>query len=470
MLNLLQLNTIGIEQKIKDELEENPALEEGKEDEANENEEQTEEREEETVVDDNDDFTYEDYLDEEYIPDYKTNANNTSAEDETFTIVAVQRNTFQEQLKDQLLAFNLESRDKKLVNYMVDSLDDDGYLRIPLSKLADDLSFVESTFIEEEELSRMLSYIQQCEPAGIGARTLKECLFIQLKRKSKEGEGELKKIELAIYIVQHFFNELSNKNYDKIIRESGLTVDEIKEALKVITHLNPKPVSGSASEDLPSNSIIPEFVVVKLDDKFEISLTNQNIPNLRLNKKFVDMMEVTAKPKEEKQKSDRQALQFIRQKINAAKWFIDAIKQREQTMLKTMTAIVELQKDFFMTGDMKKLHPMILKDVAEKIGMDISTASRVTSTKYVQTQYGTILLKDFFSTGMARQDGEEVSNKELQELIAEMVTMENKLKPYTDFEIAEQLKQKGYLLARRTVAKYREKLNIPIARLRTEMA
>ena len=224
MLNLLQLNTIGIEQKIKDELEENPALEEGKEDEANENEEQTEEREEETVVDDNDDFTYEDYLDEEYIPDYKTNANNTSAEDETFTIVAVQRNTFQEQLKDQLLAFNLESRDKKLVNYMVDSLDDDGYLRIPLSKLADDLSFVESTFIEEEELSRMLSYIQQCEPAGIGARTLKECLFIQLKRKSKEGEGELKKIELAIYIVQHFFNELSNKNYDKIIRESGLTL------------------------------------------------------------------------------------------------------------------------------------------------------------------------------------------------------------------------------------------------------
>jgi RNA polymerase sigma-54 factor len=340
-------------------------------------------------------------------------------------------------------------------------------LRIPLAKLADDLSFIESNFIEEEELVRALGYIQQCEPTGIGARTLKECLFLQLKRRAKARGDD--KIDSATYIVQHFFTELSNKNYDKIIRESGLDIEEIKRALKVITHLNPKPVSGSASEDVPANTIIPEFIVTKLDDKFEISLTNQNIPNLRLNKKYVDMMEVNGKTKEEKPKSDRQTIQFIRQKINAAKWFIEAIKQREQTMLKTMTAIVELQKDFFITGDIKKLHPMILKDVAEKIGMDISTASRVTSTKYVQTQYGTILLKDFFSTGMSRQDGEEVSNKELQKLIAEMISTENKRKPYTDFEIAEQLKLKGYLLARRTVAKYREKLNIPIARLRTEM-
>jgi RNA polymerase sigma-54 factor len=467
MLNLLQLNTIGIEQKIKDELEENPALEEGKEEEANDNEESTEEREEEIVSEETDDFTYEDYLDEEYIPDYKTNANNTSAEDETFTMVAVQRTTFQDLLKDQLQAFKLEPRERKLTEYLVDSLDDDGYLRIPLAKLADDLSFIENTFIEEEELVRALGYIQQCDPSGIGARSLKECLFLQLKRKAR-AKGE-DKIDSATYIVQHFFNELSNKNYDKIIRESGLEVDEIKKALKTITHLNPKPVSGSASEDLPANTIIPEFIVTKLDDKFEIGLTNQNIPNLRLNKKYVEMIEVSAKSKEEKQKSDRQTVQFIRQKINAAKWFIEAIKQREQTMLKTMTAIVELQKDFFMSGDIKKLHPMILKDVAEKIGMDISTASRVTSTKYVQTQYGTILLKDFFSTGMSRQDGEEVSNKELQKLIAEMISTENKRKPFTDFEIAEQLKLKGYLLARRTVAKYREKLNIPIARLRTEM-
>jgi RNA polymerase sigma-54 factor len=474
MLNLLQLNTIGIEQKIKDELEENPALEEGKEDDNNENDadDNSEQRDDEvTAADDNDDFTYEDYLDEEYIPDYKTNANNLSAEDEVFTLVAVQRNTFQEQLKEQLQVFNLEPHEKKLVNYLVDSLDDDGYLRISLSKLADDLSFIENTFIEEEELLRALNFIQQCEPVGIGARTLKECLLLQLKRRKKTDDEH--KTDSANYIVQHFFNELSNKNYDKIIRESGLDVEEIKNALKIITHLNPKPVSGSAFEDVSSNTIIPEFVVTKQEDKFEISLTNQNIPNLRLNKKYVDMIDVTMKPKEEKEKkekSDRQALQFIRQKINAAKWFIEAIKQREQTMLKTMSAIVELQRDFFLTGDMKNLKPMILKDVAERIGMDISTASRVTSTKYVQTQYGTILLKDFFSTGMARQDGEEVSNKELQKLIAEMIVAENKLKPYTDFEIAEQLKQKGYLLARRTVAKYREKLNIPIARLRTEMA
>lgn len=469
MLNLLQLNTIGIEQKIKDELEENPALDEGKEDEENDPEELSNESQtDEAKENETDDFTYEDFLDEEYIPDYKTNANNSSADEETYTIVAVHRITFQEQLKDQLQVFNLEDRMKKLADYLVDSLDDDGYLRMPLAKLSDDLSFIENNFIEEEELVRALRYIQQCEPVGVGSRTLKECLLLQLKRRVRKENDN---VESAIYIVQHFFNELSNKNYDKILRESGLNSDQLKVAIKIITHLNPKPVSGSAVEESGNATIIPEFIVLKQDDKFEISLTNQNIPNLRLNKKYVEMMEVTVKQKpEEKTKTDRQAMQFIKQKINAAKWFIEAIKQREQTMLKTMTAIVELQKDFFLTGDMKKLRPMILKDVAEKIGMDISTASRVTSTKYVQTQYGTILLKDFFSTGMARQDGEEVSNKELQKIIAELIETENKRKPFTDFEIAEQLKQKGYLLARRTVAKYREKLNIPIARLRTEMA
>jgi len=239
--------------------------------------------------------------------------------------------------------------------------------------------------------------------------------------------------------------------------------------MKVITHLNPKPISGSAAVDMPTTTIIPEFIVNKQDDKFEIMLTNQNIPNLRLNKKYVEMMEVASTHKDEIPRSERQALQFVRQKINAARWFIDAIKQREQTMLKTMTAIVELQKEFFLTGDMKKLQPMILKDVAEKIEMDISTASRVTSTKYVQTQYGTILLKDLFSTGLQKQDGEEVSNKKLQQLISEMIDTENKKKPFTDFQIAAQLKSRGYILARRTVAKYREKLNIPMARLRTEL-
>ncbi len=467
MLNLLQLNTIGIEQKIKDELEENPALEEGAEEDSNDAEESNE-VEEEVVVDDNDDFTYEDYLDEEYIPDYKTSVNNSSRDDEMFTFVSVQRNTFQEQLKDQLQVFNLDARDKKLAEYLVDSLDDDGYLRVPLSKLSDDLSFIENSFIEEEELNNALGYVQQCDPAGIGARNLKECLVLQLKRRLKE-KGE-DKVDSATYIIQHFFNELSNKNYDKIVRESGLPLDEIKNALKIITHLNPKPVASNSTDEVENNTIIPEFQVVKVDDKFEVSLTNQSIPNLRLNKKYVDMIEVAVESKETKKKEDRQTVQFIRQKVNAAKWFIEAIKQREQTMLKTMTAIVELQKDFFMTGDMKKLHPMILKDVAEKIGMDISTASRVTSTKYVQTQYGTILLKTFFSTGLAKQDGEEVSNRELQKLIAEMIDAENKRKPYTDLEIAEQLKQRGYLLARRTVAKYREKLNFPIARLRTELA
>ena len=465
MLNLLQLNAIGIEERIKDEIEENPAIEEGKDEEQEIVDQQEEAPEESPEAEE--EFSYEDYLEEDYIPDYRTYANNSSADDEVFVPMVVQRNTFQDQIKDQLAVFNLDPGRLKLARYIVDSLDDDGYLRIPLSKLADDFSFMEKSFIEEEELARMLSLIQQCDPPGVGARKLKECLLIQLKRQAK-ARGETN-TNSATYIVQHFFNELSNKNYDKIIRESGLGVDEIREAMKVITHLNPKPISGSAAVDMPTTTIIPEFIVNKLDDKFEIMLTNQNIPSLRLNKKYVEMMEVATTHKDEITKSERQALQFVRQKINAARWFIDAIKQREQTMLKTITAIVELQKEFFLTGDRKKLQPMILKDVAEKIEMDISTASRVTSTKYVQTPYGTMLLKDLFSTGLQKQDGEEVSNKKLQQLIAEMIETENKKKPYTDFQIATQLKSRGYILARRTVAKYREKLQIPMARLRTEL-
>ena len=468
MLNLLQLNSIGIEERIKDEIEENPVIEEGKD------EEQEIAEQEETVETPTDEsneaeeeFSYEDYLEEDYIPDYRTYANNSSADDQVFSAVVVQRNTFQDQIKDQLAVFNLEPGPLKLAKYIVDSLDDDGYLRIPLSKLADDFSFMEGSFIEEEELVRMLSLIQQCDPPGVGARKLKECLLIQLKRQAK-ANGETN-TNPATYIVQHFFSELSNKNYDKIIRESGLHVDEIREALKVITHLNPKPISGSAAVDMPVTTIIPEFIVNRQEDKFEIMLTNQNIPSLRINKKYVEMIEVASTHKDEIPKSEKQALQFVRQKINAARWFIDAIKQREQTMLKTITAIVELQKEFFLTGDKKKLQPMILKDVAEKIHMDISTASRVTSTKYVQTQYGTFLLKDLFSTGLQKQDGEEVSNKKLQQLISEMIDTENKKKPLTDFQIASQLKSRGYILARRTVAKYREKLNIPMARLRTQM-
>lgn len=469
MLNLLQLTTIGIEQKIKDELEENPLLEEGVEDDFTEEqtEEDTELKEAETIDGFEDDFSIEDFLGEEYLPDYKTTINNTSRDEETIPFTAIQRNTFQEQLKEQLLIFELDGRNRKLIEYLVDSLDDDGYLRTPISKLTDDLSFLENDFIEESELSRLLQFIQLCDPAGIGAQSLKECLLLQLKRFKSTSQQYIKE---AIYIVQHFFNELSNKNYDKIVRESGLTSDKLKSVLKVITHLNPKPVSGSAVEETGSMTIIPEFQVTKLEDDFEVSLTNQNVPALRINKEYVELIDGPKKnntvvPK----RKDKQAKQFIRQKLNAAKWFIDAIKQREQTMMKTMKAIVELQQEFFISGDMKRLKPMILKDVAEKIGMDISTVSRVTSTKYVQTQYGIFLLKDFFSTALPCQDGQEVSNKELQMLIAEMVDVENKTKPFTDIQITERLKSRGFLLARRTVAKYREKLHIPIARLRTEL-
>ena len=469
MLNLLQLTTIGIEQKIKDELEENPLLEEGADDDFTDPqiEEDVDIKDTETIDGFEDDFSVEDFLAEEYLPDYKTTINNTSRDEETIPFLAVQRNTFQEQLKEQLLIFELDQRNRKLIEYLVDSLDDDGYLRSPIDKLTDDLSFLENDFIEESELNRLLHYIKLCDPAGIGAQSLKECLLLQLKRIKSTNKQNT---EEAIYIVQHFFSELSNKNYDKIVNESGLSSDGLKKALKVITHLNPKPVSGSAVEEIGSMTIIPEFQVTKLEDDFEISLTNQNVPSLRINKKYVELIDSPEKNNEVVPKrKDKQARKFIRQKLNAARWFIDAIKQREQTMMKTMKAIVELQREFFISGDMKRLKPMILKDVAEKIGMDISTASRVTSTKYVQTQYGIFLLKGFFSTALPCQDGLVVSNKELQMLIAEMVDVENKSKPYTDIQITERLKSRGFLLARRTVAKYREKLHIPIARLRTEL-
>jgi RNA polymerase sigma-54 factor len=470
LLNLLQLNCIGIEQRIKDELEENPALEEGETETEEEQIESNDESEDDFKEDDSPvevEFNYEDFLDEEYIPEYKTRVNNTSPSQETYVSPLSQSNTFQDQLKDQLQFCSLSNREKKIAFYLVDNLDDNGCLSIPISKLENDLSFAENMLISEEEIQKVLNIIKQrCEPVGVGAQSLQECLLIQLQRKPHNGEASYKN---AVFLLENFFNELSNRNYEKILRRSSLTHDDVNEALKIITHLNPKPISVRDTETTNFNTIIPEFIVVREDDRFDVALTNQNVPDLRLNRKFTEIIEDLSREKNEKQpKKNRSVVQFVKQKINSAKWFIEAIKQRERTMLKTMTAIVELQRDFFLTGDEKKLKPMILKDVAEKIGMDISTVSRTASNKYVQTQFGINLLKFFFCSGTMK-NGEEVSNKKIQKLISEMVSAENKQQPLTDFLIVELLKQNGYAVARRTVAKYRQKLNIPIARLRVQL-
>ena len=468
LLNLLQLNSLAIEQRIKDEIEENPALEEGKEEKEEERDEDAQAEDDVSTDSDNDnDFDLEEFLGEDYGPDYRTISSNNSKDDETYTMVMSQRITFQDQIKEQLQSFQLSDSERKIVNYLVDSLDEDGYLRTLVSEIVDDISFAESIFAEEEDVQRMIHTIQKCDPPGVGAQTLKECLLIQLRRRKNQDDMTRN----AILLLTDYFQEFSNKNYEKIIRDSGMSHDELKNVLNLIVHLNPKPVAAPGREDVMKNIIIPEFQVVENDGTFDVLLTNQTLPELRMNRNFMEMVETI---KEEKKvsgkKSTREALQFVKQKINSAKWFIDAIHQRQVTMLRTMETIVQLQKEFFSTGDFKNLKPMILKDVAECVDMDISTISRVTSTKYVQTAFGTFRIKDFFTSVLVKDDGEEVSNKEIQEIISELVQQEDKESPLTDLEISTKLRDQGYHTARRTVAKYREHIGIPIARLRKKLS
>jgi RNA polymerase sigma-54 factor len=471
LLNLLQLNSLAIEQKIKDEIEENPALEEGKDEEKEE--EKVEDKEEEFESDTDSDatdqeleFNFEDYLSEEEVPYYKTSSTNTAIDDDKFPMLITHRNTFQDQLKEQVQSFKLSDHNKKIANYIIDSLDEDGYLRTPVSELANYFSFAEKTFIEDDEVKNQLKIIQQCDPPGVGACSLQECLILQLQRKNKNDEISHK----AINLLTSYFHEFSNKNYEKIIRDAPITSEQLQEVLKLIIHLNPKPVSSPGKEDVMAITIIPEFQVNETNGQFEVSLTNQQLPELRLNKSFVEMIEqIKDENKAKNKKKDKSVVQFARQKINSAMWFIDAIQQRQRSMIKTMEAIVRLQEEFFLTGDFKKLKPMILKDVAGIIKMDISTVSRVTSTKYVQTTFGIFRLKDFFTSTLKKDDGEEISNKQIQEIITELIQVEDKSCPLTDLEISNALKNKGYITARRTVAKYREHIGIPIARMRKQL-
>ncbi len=477
LLGLIQLNTVAIEQKIKDELIDNPALEERFEEDALENIAVQDFDYEETDSPQNDiDLT--DYFDDDEVGNANLNGKNISSFETIFSQGPIQTNTFQEQLKGQLHLFKTSERDKKILDDIVDSLDDNGYLRISLDKLANDLSFIENKFISEEEIAKLLHLIQQCDPPGVGCISLQECLLLQLKR-IKLSERS-KPQEHAIYLIHHYFIELSNKNWSKILRESGLSEAELKLAINVVVHLNPKPIVGSSSDENPNFSIIPEFIVNNNNGQLDVALANQVSANIRLNEEFVNVVE--HKTSEFKSgiagsnldssfvtKNKKKTIQYLRGKINSAKWFLQAVEQREKTMLKTMIAIVNLQKDFFITGNTKNIKPLILKDVADRIRVDVSTASRVTSNKYVQTQFGIMCLKDFFSNSLLKDDGEEVSSKELHYVIRELIECEDKYHPLTDMEIKIHLKEKGYLLARRTVAKYRDNLNIPIARLRIQV-
>jgi RNA polymerase sigma-54 factor len=479
LMKLLQVPTIALEQRIKEEMMDNPALEEGvDEDGDNEFEEEVQEEFDEDKDDFNDEteagiqsneelVDLDDYYqEEEDVPYYKLNVNNSSPDDEKNEIPITINSSFHENLISQLSTCKLNEKQVQITNYMIGNLDDDGYLRRPLANIVDDLAFSQNIFTTEDELEDALKVIQSFDPLGVGARTLQECLLIQLLRK----EDHLKAVQNARIIIARHMDEFSKKHYDKIAKHLALSDDDLKDAIHEILHLNPRPGDSMSDSQKSQVHVVPDFIITNNEGVLELALHSKNAPPLRISKDYAEMLaNFQKKQKEKKSKADREASTFIKQKIDSAKWFIDALTQRQQTLYSTMWAILEYQYEYFWEGDETKLKPMILKDIAERVSLDISTVSRVANSKYVQTPFGTILLKNLFSEAMHTDTGEEVSSREVKKILLDSISAEDKLKPITDDALAQLLHDKGYEIARRTVAKYREQLNIPVARLRKEL-
>jgi len=461
MIKLLEIPTMQLEQRIKKELEENPALEEGHE----ENEEYDEGIQDEVVSED-DEFTIDDYLNEEDTPYYKLQASNYSKDDKKEDIPFSVGKSFHDSLDEQLGLRVLSDREMQLGLYLIGSIDEDGYLRRKLVAIADDLAFSQNIDTNDDELLEILKIIQEFDPPGVGARDLQECLLLQIESKDMDDPV----IALARKILKYHFKEFTNKHYDKITARCNVDDDELKEAVDEIIRLNPKP--GSSYTDAQNKDvqhIIPDFVLENKDGELVLSLNSRNAPPLHVNADYQQMFADYAKNKAKYAKSDKEAMTFVKQKMDSASWFIDAIQQRQNTMLLSMHAILEFQKAYFQEGDEMSLKPMILKDIADMTGLDISTISRVANSKYIQTHFGIYSLKYFFSEGMQTTSGEEVSTREIKTILLECIENEDKKKPINDEKLSEILKEKGYPIARRTVAKYREQLNIPVARLRKEL-
>ncbi|MDL2261892.1 RNA polymerase factor sigma-54 [Bacteroidales bacterium OttesenSCG-928-I21] len=465
VIKLLELPTLELEQRIKKELEENPALDEGHDDDEIFSEDTyTEENEEKINADD--EFSFEDYIgDDDEIPTWKLTVNNNSKDVDYKEIPYSSSKTFHENLTEQLVLKDVSEREKFLAVFIIGNIDEDGYLRRNLDAIVDDIAFSQNIDVREEELQDVLNIIQELDPPGVGARDLQECLVLQMERKEKQSS----EVVIAKKILIEFFDEFSKKHYSKIMSKLNIDEKTLKSAIDVIIKLNPKP--GNSISDYQARSslvIIPDFILNIVDDEIEISLSVRNSPELRVSKNFARMLEDYSRSSKNK-KSDKDTLTFIKQKLDSAKWFIDAISQRQTTLLLTMNAIADFQRNFFLTGDETNLRPMILKNIAETTGLDISTISRVANSKYVATPYGNYELKYFFSEAMQTDSGEEVSSREIKQILKDCVACEDKSKPLTDDKLAEILKSKGYQIARRTVAKYREQLDIPVARLRKEL-
>jgi RNA polymerase sigma-54 factor len=464
-MKLLQVPTVGLEQRIKEELEINPALEEGADEEDDERDENSDDFDENTSETD-DDFDISDYLQDDDTPDYKLSANNSSQDEEKYEIPLSVGRSFHEQLLGQLGLCELDDHHYLVAQHVIGSLDDDGYLRREITAIVDDLAFSQNVSSSVEEVEEILAIIQTFDPAGVGARDLRECLLIQLKRKEKENNSLA--IQNALEIIGKHMDAFSKKHYDKIEKAMEVEDDVLKEAFNEILHLNPRPGGTLAEVGRAAQHVIPDFIINNNQGDLELTLNSRNAPDLRVSRSYNEMLETYSKDAK-KNKASKEALQFVKQKLDAAKWFIDAIKQRQATLINTMNAIMNYQYEYFLEGDETKLKPMILKDIADIVLLDISTISRVANSKYVQTPFGTFLLKSFFSEALSTDSGEEVSSREVKKILNDLIDNEDKKKPLPDEHLARLLKEKGYNIARRTIAKYREQLNIPVARLRKEL-
>jgi RNA polymerase sigma-54 factor len=474
LMKLLQVPTANLEERIKEELEENPALEVAEddhddgltEDTKDEFEDTDEDFELEGSQDEYDNIDISDYVNEhdDEVSDYKLRDDNYPEPDDNKTIAHKVETSFYELLLDQLGMLKLDDRRRKIAEQIAGSIDDDGYLRRETASIVDDLAFRQNIESNEAEVEEIIARIQQFDPPGVAARDLQESLLLQLKRKKKEGHA----VELAIMVLSDYFDEFTKKHYDKIQRGLNITEEEFRDVIRQIVRLNPKPGGNVGGTGKGEGYVVPDFFIYNNGGTLELTLNSRNAPDLRISDGYRDMLKDYDRGAK-KDKRQKEAVLFIKQKIDAAKWFIDAIKQRQQTLLNTMQTIMEYQHEFFVTGDETTLKPMILKDIAERTALDISTVSRVANSKFVQTEFGTYRLKFFFSESLSTDSGEEVSTREVKKILSNLIEGESKKKPLSDERLTELLQERGYNIARRTVAKYREQLNIPVARLRREL-
>ncbi len=468
LMKLIQMPTQAFEQRLKEEMNENPALEVGKEEDDTFEKDEFDNEEAYDDFDDNDsieteDINIDEYLSNDETPEYKTQVNNYSDDDDHRESPLASPVSFHQDLINQLNTFILNEDERDIAEFLVGSIDDMGYIRRSTLDLVDDMAFTQGIYTDEKTVERILNIIHELEPSGVGARDLQECLLLQLKHKTPSEY-----VALAIDIIENQFDAFTKKHYDKLLHRYHVSNEQLKKAVHEIEKLNPKPGGSFTGNNKITENVVPDFAIRIVEGELELTLNGRNAPTLHVSKDYQEMLQ-TYKVSIDKSHAQKDAVQFIKQKLDSAKWFIDAIKQRQETLWVTMNAIMHYQKEFFLEGDETKLRPMILRDISEMIAMDISTVSRVANSKYVETPYGTKLIKEFFSEAMMNDQGEEVSTLEIKKILKNILEEEDKHKPLPDDQLAEMLKEKGYPIARRTIAKYREQLDIPVARLRKKM-